>query len=70
MDLGKVLAHLHSELENLDAAIASLQRLQEGGRRRGRPRQLAPKPVRTEMRRPGKSKLESFSAGGPPPRGA
>jgi hypothetical protein len=37
MDLAKVLAQLHAELENLDAAIASLERIQEGGRRRGRP---------------------------------
>jgi hypothetical protein len=37
MDLGKVLTQLRSELENLDAAIASLERIQQGGRRRGRP---------------------------------
>ena len=38
MDLNKVLAQLHEELENLDAAILSLERLQQEGRpRRGRP---------------------------------
>ena len=38
MDLNKVLAQLREELNNLDAAIASLERLQvEGKRRRGRP---------------------------------
>ncbi len=37
MDLAKVLQQLHEELENLNAAILSLERLQESGRRRGRP---------------------------------
>lgn len=37
MDLTKVLAQLHAELENLDAAIASLERIEQGSRRRGRP---------------------------------
>jgi hypothetical protein len=38
MDLNKVLAQLRQELENLDTAILSLERLQhEGHRRRGRP---------------------------------
>ena len=37
MDLAKVLAQLHAELANLDAAIQSLERLQEMPRRRGRP---------------------------------
>jgi len=37
MDLGKVLQELRRELENLDAAIVSLERLQQTGRRRGRP---------------------------------
>lgn len=36
MDLTKVLAQLHAELEYLDAAIASLERLKKEGRR-GRP---------------------------------
>ncbi len=37
MDLQKVLADLREELANLDAAIGSLERLQQEGRRRGRP---------------------------------
>ena len=37
MDIARVLAQLRAELENIDAAIASLERLQHGGRRRGRP---------------------------------
>jgi hypothetical protein len=36
MDLGKVLAQLHNELENLDKAIASLEKVQQGNRRRVR----------------------------------
>ncbi len=37
MDLTKVLAQLRAELDNLDAAILSLERLQREGPRRGRP---------------------------------
>ena len=37
MDLAKVLRQLHEELENLDAAILSLEKLQKSGKRRGRP---------------------------------
>jgi hypothetical protein len=37
MDLAEVLAQLHAELENLDAAIVSLERIQEGSRRPARP---------------------------------
>jgi len=37
MDLEKVLALLRGELENLDAAIVSLERLQQRQGRRGRP---------------------------------
>jgi hypothetical protein len=37
MDLHKVLAHLREEVDNLNAAIVSLERLQQEGRRRGRP---------------------------------
>ena len=40
MDLAKVLQQLHEELDNLNAAIISLERLQEAGRRRGRPSAL------------------------------
>jgi len=38
MDLTKVLQQLHEELKNLDIAILSLEKLQESGKRRGRPR--------------------------------
>ena len=38
MDLTKVLALLREELDSLNAAIATLERLQQGGR--GRPPQL------------------------------
>jgi len=37
MDLSKVLQQLHEELDNLNAAIATLERLQAGQKRRGRP---------------------------------
>lgn len=36
MDLAKVLQQLHEELENLDAAISSLERLQEASKHRGK----------------------------------
>ena len=36
MDLEKVLQQLHEELENLNAAISSLERLQEAGKHRGK----------------------------------
>jgi hypothetical protein len=37
MDLSRVLKQLRNELEYLDAAILSLERLQARDRRRGRP---------------------------------
>ena len=37
-----MLAHLHRELDDLNAAIATLERLQQRGRRRGRPPKLVP----------------------------
>ena len=49
MDLTKVLSELHAELDNLDAAILSLERLKSEGRRRGRPPKLL-----AEMIRPGR----------------
>jgi hypothetical protein len=64
MDLAKVLASLHEELDSLNAAIATLERLQQGGRRRGRPPKLVQEqasraielsgkqPARTERRHP------------------
>jgi hypothetical protein len=36
MDLTKVLQQLHEELENLNAAISSLERLQEAAKHRGK----------------------------------
>jgi hypothetical protein len=40
MDLSKVLGELRRELERLDAAILSLERLGEEGPKRGRPPKL------------------------------
>ena len=37
MDLERVLALLRTELKNLDAAIQSLEHLQQRARRKGRP---------------------------------
>jgi len=62
MDLSKVLEQLRKELEHLNAAIQSLERLQEKVARRGRPPKLLsalrgkarttpPAPVRRERRR-------------------
>ena len=42
MDLNKVLEELRAELARLDAAIASLERLQTDDRRRGRPPKSLP----------------------------
>jgi hypothetical protein len=64
MDLAKVLANLHEELDSLNAAIGTLERLQQGGRRRGRPPRLVEEqasrinelngkpPAKTERRHP------------------
>jgi hypothetical protein len=64
MDLTKVLANLHEELDSLNAAIATLERLQKGGRRRERPPRLVhgqanraieltgKQPAKTERRHP------------------
>lgn len=41
MDLHKVLAELREELANLDAAINSLERLQQDSHRRGRPKTVS-----------------------------
>jgi hypothetical protein len=51
MDLAKVLVELRRELANLDAAIISLERLQAGGRKRGRPPQWL-----SELRKPDEPK--------------
>jgi hypothetical protein len=66
MDLNKVLAQLHEELENLDAAILSLERLQqEGRRRRGRP----PKALSRLSREPHDRKKIAGGAGRVPEEG-
>lgn len=49
MDLNKVLEELRRELEHLDAAILSLQRLQERVAKRGRPPKLL-----SQLRRTGR----------------
>ncbi|HEY1340049.1 MAG TPA: hypothetical protein VGF59_21195 [Bryobacteraceae bacterium] len=57
MDLSKVLAQLRAEMANLDAAIQSLERLQEMPRRRGRPpgSRPAPEDDGTQARAPRKA---------------
>lgn len=55
MDLAKVLAHLRSELANLDAAIESLERLHQAQGRRGRPPSSLT-PVKKRGRPPGSGK--------------
>jgi len=56
MDLAKVLLQLREELAALDAAIISLERLHQGGRRRGRPpewlAEIKKPPARGRKRRP------------------
>ena len=54
MDFRKILSHLQNELENLDAAILSLERLQESSRKRGRP-PLTPKLGKNKKRRTNRS---------------
>jgi hypothetical protein len=55
MDLTKVLHELRRELDYLDSAILSLERLQtKTARRRGRPHQILselPGPVRSALKR-------------------
>lgn len=50
MDISKVLEELRRELEHLDAAILSLERLQEKVVKRGRPPKLL-----SQLRRTGRS---------------
>lgn len=57
MDLQKVLAQLRSELENIDAAIHSLERLQLTERRRGRP----PSWLAAVKKKPGRAKRRGKS---------
>ena len=59
MDIGKILAELRIEQEQLGEAILSLERLARGGeKRRGRPPQWLSKikAETTERRRPGRPK--------------
>jgi hypothetical protein len=62
MDLEKVLDQLREELQNLDAAIASLEQLRHTGRRRGRPPAWltsVPKLGRVKKRKPSKPRRPS-----------
>jgi hypothetical protein len=64
MNLTRVLTTLREELESLNAAITTLERLQQGYRRRGRPPKLVSaqgsrameltgkQPAKTDRRRP------------------
>ena len=66
MDLAKVLQELHEELANLDAAISSLERLQETNKQRSRedwPAALA-QPSRPVRKRRGRKPGASASAAG------
>ena len=66
MDLTKVLAQLRAELANLDAAIISLERLQQEGVRRGRPPKLLAgikEGVRAKRRATGGETEESKNGG-------
>jgi hypothetical protein len=65
MDVAKVLANLRAELGNLDAAIASFERLQEVWRGRGSPPEGLTKSGKTDARRTGKRKLELPPGGAP-----
>jgi hypothetical protein len=63
MDLAKVLLQLHEELTNLDAAIMSLERLQEGAKKRGRPPAWLTGPHKSE-RAPRKQREQTSAASG------
>jgi hypothetical protein len=65
MDLSKVLQQLHEELANLNAAILSLERLQEAGKHRGKePDWLEEieKPARKARKRKGDADLKAEGA--------
>ena len=62
MDLAKVLAQLRNELEYLNVAIENLERLQQTGRRRGRPPSGLP-PVKKKRGRPPSSGKTAGPAG-------
>ncbi|SPF52170.1 hypothetical protein SBA4_490002 [Candidatus Sulfopaludibacter sp. SbA4] len=65
MDLTKVLQQLHEELENLDAAILSLEKLQDTTMRRGRPSgwlaEVDRRKAGTPKRKPGRKELKDGS---------
>ena len=58
MDLSKVLQQLRQDLANLDTAIASLERLKETGRRRGRPPGSSSRPVEPDEEPAAEAPLE------------
>ena len=77
MDLAKVLQELYQELENLNAAISSLERLEEAAKHRGKDRELLGQvaiPARAVRKRKANSKGDSGAgeqepgAGGQGPR--
>jgi hypothetical protein len=66
MDLTKVLAQLRQELNHVDAAILSLERLQaRGAARRGRPPRslLELRKLKPQTRKPGSRSRQSGSGG-------
>ncbi|PWU12126.1 MAG: hypothetical protein C5B51_01215 [Terriglobia bacterium] len=62
MELAKVLTQLRAELKDLDAAIACLERIEGGGRRRGRPPAYL---VSAKRSRPKRKRRTSNAAGSP-----
>jgi hypothetical protein len=54
MDLAKVLQQLRQDLANLDTAIASLERLEQTGRGRGRPAEIGESAPQEPPRRRGR----------------
>ena len=68
MDLSKVLQQLHEELANLNAAILSLERLQEAGTHRGKESEWLEemqKPARKGRKRKPDSKTKADEADPP-----
>ena len=61
MDIMKVLALLHEELNSLNAAIATLEQLQQGSRRRERPPRLSARHARRAIELTGKQAARSLS---------
>ncbi|MGA3018358.1 MAG: hypothetical protein ABSF62_14660 [Bryobacteraceae bacterium] len=64
MDLDNVLAQLRAELENLDAAIVSLECLQTENRRRGRPPKMQAAARKSVSLASGKTGSDPRSVGG------